>query len=506
MLGTKSSMQLNCGTGHGNWGSGYYSEILFTDFTCEIQIENVSGFASRGILFRGDGHKAQEYNGYGFYLAFTGAHPGEYLIGSYINGASNTLVYWTATEATNMGEGAINVLKVVGQGPNFDFYINDIYVDSVINTMYPSGFIGFTGAESAWVRFDDMSCSHEAELMPRWIEPEHGETLDIWLDDAGQPTDQPPVIVGSEPFVETDNTRYLNPSGETQVGTLDELDEFVEYRVYRNDLQIGTSTTESFTDQLPAYGEYEYRVTAFYNPEGETIPSVAAMTNWDAVTYSIVGQNTAVPAGGGIITYDVQLFSELGTSFPNVIYRTYVTVPPVQTVYGPTYQYNFTLEPFMSVMQPGLQVIPAFAPPGDYLFTGKLFYQGVPVLEQSFDFDKMGEGVGAWSREAGVKQNHPFISDTGKAGLPQEFYLGAAYPNPFNEMTTVTVALPQAADLTVAVFNSLGQQVAELADGSFQAGSHSFTFDGSALASGIYFVRATVPGELNAIQKIVLMK
>ena len=66
--------------------------------------------------------------------------------------------------------------------------------------------------------------------------------------------------------------------------------------------------------------------------------------------------------------------------------------------------------------------------------------------------------------------------------------------------------MPESADLTVTVVNTLGQQVAELAHGDFTAGQHTFTFDGSSLASGIYFVHATVPGELNAVQKIVLMK
>ncbi len=87
-----------------------------------------------------------------------------------------------------------------------------------------------------------------------------------------------------------------------------------------------------------------------------------------------------------------------------------------------------------------------------------------------------------------------------------EFRLEAIYPNPFNPTTTVNVSLPVAAELKVAVFNTLGQQVAELANGSYNAGSHNFTFDGTSLASGIYFVHASVPKEMNQIQKVVLMK
>ncbi|GBE29516.1 MAG TPA: T9SS type A sorting domain-containing protein [Bacteroidetes bacterium] len=92
------------------------------------------------------------------------------------------------------------------------------------------------------------------------------------------------------------------------------------------------------------------------------------------------------------------------------------------------------------------------------------------------------------------------------SNLPSEFAVGLAYPNPFNPTTTITVSLPQSAELTVAVFNTLGQRVAELANGLIAAGTHQFTFDGSSLASGVYLVQATVPGELNAVQKILLMK
>ncbi len=79
-------------------------------------------------------------------------------------------------------------------------------------------------------------------------------------------------------------------------------------------------------------------------------------------------------------------------------------------------------------------------------------------------------------------------------------------PNPFNAMTTVRVALPEAAELRVAVYNVNGQQVAELVNGSVSAGLHAYTFDATHLASGLYFVRATVPGQLNLTRKLMLVR
>ncbi|HEX05436.1 MAG TPA: T9SS type A sorting domain-containing protein, partial [Bacteroidetes bacterium] len=90
--------------------------------------------------------------------------------------------------------------------------------------------------------------------------------------------------------------------------------------------------------------------------------------------------------------------------------------------------------------------------------------------------------------------------------LPTSYGMESAYPNPFNPTTMISVSLPKTADLTVAVYNVTGQQVAELADASYGAGTHQFTFDASGMASGLYFVRATVPGQMNQVQKVVLMK
>lgn len=90
--------------------------------------------------------------------------------------------------------------------------------------------------------------------------------------------------------------------------------------------------------------------------------------------------------------------------------------------------------------------------------------------------------------------------------LPTEYALEGAYPNPFNPTTNLRVALPEASHLTVKVFNVLGKEVATLADGQYKAGFHMLSFNGESLASGVYFVRATVPGHLSDVRKLVLTR
>jgi hypothetical protein len=91
-------------------------------------------------------------------------------------------------------------------------------------------------------------------------------------------------------------------------------------------------------------------------------------------------------------------------------------------------------------------------------------------------------------------------------GLPVEFSLVSLYPNPFNPTLTAVVSLPENAVLRLHIFNVLGRQVAELANGHFKPGYHEFVFNGKELSSGVYFIRAMVPRKMNCMQKVVLLR
>ena len=93
-----------------------------------------------------------------------------------------------------------------------------------------------------------------------------------------------------------------------------------------------------------------------------------------------------------------------------------------------------------------------------------------------------------------------------ESGLPLEYSIASCYPNPFNAMTTVVIGLPQPGGLRVELYNVLGERVATLVDRTVTAGYHSISVDGRELSSGIYFLRATVPGKLNDVRKVVLLK
>ena len=70
--------------------------------------------------------------------------------------------------------------------------------------------------------------------------------------------------------------------------------------------------------------------------------------------------------------------------------------------------------------------------------------------------------------------------------VPDDLVLDQNYPNPFNPSTKISFGLPQKSNVVLRVFNSLGEQVAQLANESLEAGTHSYNFDASKLTSGIY--------------------
>ncbi len=89
--------------------------------------------------------------------------------------------------------------------------------------------------------------------------------------------------------------------------------------------------------------------------------------------------------------------------------------------------------------------------------------------------------------------------------LPDGYVLSAVYPNPFNPQASFTLALPQAQEVTVAVYDMLGRRVATLHEGMLAAQQHRFTLDAAGWPSGLYLVRA-VGEQFAATQRAVLLK
>jgi Secretion system C-terminal sorting domain len=89
--------------------------------------------------------------------------------------------------------------------------------------------------------------------------------------------------------------------------------------------------------------------------------------------------------------------------------------------------------------------------------------------------------------------------------LLTSFVLDQNFPNPFNPSTTIRYGLPSKSAVQLAVFNTLGQQVAALQNGEQDAGYHEVKFDGSGLSSGVYFYRIEA-GSFVQTRKLLLIR
>jgi hypothetical protein len=200
-----------------------------------------------------------------------------------------------------------------------------------------------------------------------------------------------------------------------------------------------------------------------------------------------------------------------------------------------------TLQPGSTFTEPQINVhVPAAAPDGEYVYEVLLgdtdshgsmglgsftFTKGAVSADDPDEPNTYGDLIPGASPGPPWPQlsdsRHPFTGQpfdmspgdgssrlASKSGqtLPATFEMCGAYPNPFNSMTAVTVTLPQPSDLTVTVFNALGQEIVQLANGRTAAGTHTLTFDASNLASGLYFIHANVPGKLSTTQKVMLVR
>jgi len=87
-----------------------------------------------------------------------------------------------------------------------------------------------------------------------------------------------------------------------------------------------------------------------------------------------------------------------------------------------------------------------------------------------------------------------------------EFSLSTAYPNPFNPITSMTLAIPEAGQVSVQVYNLMGQVVATLANEHMDANTYTtLTWNASNVSSGIYFVKM-IAGDYINTQRLMLVK
>ncbi len=97
------------------------------------------------------------------------------------------------------------------------------------------------------------------------------------------------------------------------------------------------------------------------------------------------------------------------------------------------------------------------------------------------------------------------VNDQGTLGISDKYNLAQNYPNPFNPITKIRYTLPQLSEVTLKVYNILGQEVITLVNEQQSAGNYEVRFDGTKLSSGIYLYKIQA-GEYSDVKKMVLLR
>ena len=90
-------------------------------------------------------------------------------------------------------------------------------------------------------------------------------------------------------------------------------------------------------------------------------------------------------------------------------------------------------------------------------------------------------------------------------GIPEEYSLSNAYPNPFNPSTTIEYYLPNNTEISIAIYDLQGREIASLVNDVVPAGNHSILWNANNYSSGIYFLKM-VAGNFTETQKLVMVK
>ncbi len=215
---------------------------------------------------------------------------------------------------------------------------------------------------------------------------------------------------------------------------------------------------------------------------------------------------TTIPGSGGTVTYS---FTANNTTSSTLTFDVWTNV--MLGGYGPCYgplvsRTGVTLNPQSSLSRNLSQNVPASAPMGYYYlygFVGNLSTQQFYSLDYIY-FYKSGDNAGpelhGWACSGWAEDPAALFLSR----LPESAALNAS-PNPFNPATTLSYTLPEPAHVMLNVYDASGRLVSTLVNGWREAGVHEITFDGSRLASGIYFYTLTA-GDESLAGKLILMK
>jgi len=345
------------------------------------------------------------------------------------------------------------------------------------------------------------------------------------------------------------------------------------YNVYRDGVEIASvgSDVLTYSDEDLENGDYDYHVTAIYNEEGESISSnvvsvvISVIPENDLLfADSFESYNDFALAFGEWTCVDVDLtpsftitdteFIHGGEAFAYIVFTPESTVPPLSDAYaahtGDKYLAAFGADPSQGNTNNDWLISQAFTlsdegsfnfwaksitdqygaerfnvstNPNDFTAISGDTYIEAPTswTQYSYDLDAYADqtirvAVQCVSNDAfifmldDVEVIAPNATPNNDNDVTIVTALGGNYPNPFNPETTISYNMKNSGNVTIEVYNILGQKVKTLVNENKTAGNHTVVWNGSnenndSVASGVYFYKMR-SGKYSKTHKMILMK
>ncbi|MEM6645633.1 MAG: S8 family serine peptidase [Bacteroidota bacterium] len=167
-------------------------------------------------------------------------------------------------------------------------------------------------------------------------------------------------------------------------------------------------------------------------------------------------------------------------------YRVVMPVPPVGVVWSIS-ENNFTLQPGeTSQVDLTFEMTKADAAFDPITFSMGDYFR-IVTAEQTYRLP--------WYLVDQVAAQQPRTSTTVETETPTAFTVSGNYPNPFSATTNIGYTLADAAEVEIAVFNMVGQQVSSMRPGYQAAGQHEVMFEAGTLPSGMYYYHVSTGSE-----------
>jgi len=295
------------------------------------------------------------------------------------------------------------------------------------------------------------------------------------------------------------------------------------------------SRTLSWNDNTaPTYYSWGYHGVDIIenNEQGFKIYRKATTLNWDGTLngYTLVATVdpnvtfwTDVDYLNGTYSYVVVAYNSSGNSLPRAEFGVYYETPPTPTI---VMSGSWGANPILTISGGGPSLA-HYILKKEYDFGsgwGAHYVNPVssPYVDQNVLLIKAGgDLVARYSAQAvdihgNVSAYSNTVATNGQSlwkenitekekEIISEYSLKTNYPNPFNPSTAITYQLPKSGNVTLKIFDMLGNEVTTLVNGQKEMGRYTVQFDASSLASGMYVYRLRVNDYIST-KKMLLLK